>query len=95
MEVCNFLQFMDPKSPLGWIANHLNEMTGGNLIHPCPYLPGHYSYGNISTDIKDYPFMNKGTYKSDIFARNDEDPNGVNATMVYTLMIRGGDEFFG
>jgi hypothetical protein len=95
MEVCNFLQFMDPKSPLGWIANHLNFLAGGNMVHPCPYLPGHYSVQNVSTDIKDYPFVGKGTYKIDVFVRNDEDPDGVNATVTVSLIMRGGDEFFG
>jgi hypothetical protein len=95
MEICNFLQFMDPKSPLGFIADHVNTLTGGDFVHPCPYLPGHYAHGNISTDIKEYPFMSKGTYKYEIFGRTDEDPDGVNASAVLSIIIRGGDEFLG
>jgi hypothetical protein len=76
------------------IANHLNKLANGDL-HPCPYIPGHYAHGNISTDIKNYRFMSKGSYKYKIFVRTDEDPDGVNATAIVSFLIRGGEELAG
>jgi hypothetical protein len=92
IEVCSFLNLLDPKSPLGWLTGHMQNLTHG-LIHSCPYLPGLIELKNFTTAIRDYPMMKNGDFKTSAFLRDDIDPNGVNVTWFFSVMIRGDQGF--
>jgi hypothetical protein len=90
-EACNFLNLLDPKSPLGLVTQNFKKLSQG-LIHPCPYLVGHYELKNVSTSTKDYFVVRRGQYKMSVFIRDPKiDPEGCNMTFHYTFFVRGGD----
>jgi hypothetical protein len=90
-EACGLLNLLDPKSPIGLITQNFKKLSR-DLIHPCPYLVGHFELKNVSTSTKDYFVLRKGQYKLSVFARDPEiDPDGFNLTMFYTFIVRGGE----
>jgi hypothetical protein len=94
LQICKLLGIADPNKGIAWIYHHMANLTNGVLLHPCPYVPGHFAIKNFTTSIENYPFMSRGDYKLTVFARDDVvDPVGFNITLFYTLKIRGATFF--
>jgi Protein of unknown function (DUF1091) len=89
---CDFLRHGNPDSVFWPFYKHFNEISRG-LIHYCPYEPGNYSFENLTTSIENFKMYMKGDYKLTIFARDEIDPQGINITVDYSFIVRGGDTF--
>jgi Protein of unknown function (DUF1091) len=89
---CEFLRTAKPGNPLMPFYEHLHKVSHG-LIHHCPYEPGKYKFENFTTSIEKMSLYMKGDYKLTIFARDEIDPAGLNISVDYSFIVRGGDTF--